>query len=213
MQNRTTARLLLVTLGAASGFVGTALAGSRVVGRIGFIDAILEKPFSIAIGIASGGLIGFLFWTLFRPRRRISRLAMGLVAVNSCAWLLYLASTPRLSTGEDPVLRQRAEQDVQQALGWPNGFEFVDHSPSLLAGRPLTWAYLPEKPLGLMAGPTVVFVEQEAVPERYWQTGPTVSASYWVASFAFLLSTAWWVAVGYFAPSLLRIRTGTLRAV
>jgi hypothetical protein len=91
MQVRIASRRVLVTLGAAGGFIGTAFAASRVVGGISLIDAALAEPFSILLGLMSGGLAGFSLWALLHPRC-ISRLAIVLVAVNCCTWLLCLAS-------------------------------------------------------------------------------------------------------------------------
>jgi hypothetical protein len=84
--------------------------------------------------------------------------------------------------------------------------ELVDQPPSLLAGRPLTWATLSEKPLALTAGPAVAFVQYAIVPERYSQTGPTISESYWIASIAFTVSTGWWVAVALLSTAWRRRR-------
>src|SRR5687767_15001381 len=72
--------------------------------------------------------------------------------LNASAWLLYLVVTPHLEARDDPVRRQRAEYDSQEALGWPSGSVSISDPPSLLAGRRLTWVSLAEKPLGLMAG-------------------------------------------------------------
>jgi hypothetical protein len=196
MRVRIANRLLLITLGALAGCIGTAFAAARVVGGIGLADAVMAKPFSIAAGIISGALLGFLVWTILDPRRRINRLAIILVAINAGAWLLYLFATPQLKNREDPILRQRAEQDAQLELG--SGTVWTSHPPSLLAGRLLTWVSYPEKPLGLTAGPAVVFVQEQTVPERYWQTGPTVTESYWIAPIAFLVSTSWWVTFAFF---------------
>jgi hypothetical protein len=83
----------------------------------------------------------------------------------------------------------------------------IDDPPSLLAGRRLSWVSLAEKPLALMAGPAVIFVETQTVPDRYRQTGPTVVESYWIASIAFLVSTAWWVSVAFLWSWLRRVRS------
>jgi hypothetical protein len=193
MRVRVENRLTLVTLGALAGCIATAFAAARVVGGIGLVDAVVTKPFSIAAGIVSGALLGFLVWTTLDPRHRINRLAIILVTINAAAWLLYLVVTPRLENSEDPIMRQRAEYDAQLALG--TGTVWTSHPPSLLAGRLLTWVSLPEKPLGLTAGPAVAFAQEQTVPERYWQTGPTVPESYWIALMAFIVSTSWWVTI------------------
>jgi hypothetical protein len=206
MQVRIASRRVLVTLGAVGGFIGAAFATARAVGGAGVFDAALAEPFSIVLGITSGGLVGFSLWTLLH-RSGISRLAMVLVAVNCCAWLLYLVVIPRLPDGDDAINRQRAERDAEEARGWPNGMTMTSHPPSLLAARPLSWASLAEKPLGLMAGPAVAFVERQAVPQRYRQTGPTVVESYWIASIAFLVSTAWRVTVAFLWSSLRSVRS------
>lgn len=166
----------------------------------------MAKPFSIAAGIVSGGLLGFLVWRILDLRHRINRLAIILVAVNAGAWLLYLVVTPHPRDRDDPVRRQRAEDGSQEALGWPSGIVLISHPPSLLAGRRLTWVDLAEKHLGLMAGPAVAFVEEQAVPERYSQTGPTVTESYWIASIAFLVSTSWWVTIAPLSSWLRTVR-------
>jgi len=197
---------VLATLGALGGLIGAAFATLRVAGGRSLIDAALANPISIVLGLVSGGLVGFSLWTFLHPRR-MSRLAMVLVAVNCCAWLLYLVFTPRLSDGEDAIYRQRAERDAEEARGWPNGMTMTSHPPSLLAGRPLSWGYLAEKPLLLIAGSAVAFVETQTVPERYRETGPTVVESYWIASIAFLVSTAWWVTVAFLWSWLRTVRS------
>jgi hypothetical protein len=206
MQVRNANPRVLVTLGALGGSIGTAFATSQVAGGRSLIDAALADPISIVLGLVSGGLAGFSLWTFLHPSR-ISRLAMVLVAANCSAWLLYLVFTPPLSDGEDAIHRQRAERDAEEARGWPNGMTMTSHPPSLLAGRPLSWVSLPEKPLGLTAGPAVAFVEMQTVPERYRQTGPTVVESYWIAPIAFLVSTAWWVTVAFLWSWLRSVRS------
>jgi hypothetical protein len=173
------------------------------------MDAVLTRPFSIVAGMLSGGLVGFLVWTLLHPRRYISRLTIILVALNCCAWLLCLVTQPRISdTDTDPVQRQRAEFDEQVALGFPNGLNIVHHPPMALAGREFSGISLSEKPAVFMAAPAIAFVMLQTVPERYWHTGPTLRESYWIAAVAFLVSTAWWVAV---ASGLSWLRTFNMR--
>jgi hypothetical protein len=194
MQVRSRARALLLVLGALAGFAGTGFATGRVEGGIGFSDALMMRPLSAGAGAISGALVGFLVWTLLDPRRRISRLAIVLTALNCGAWSLYLVCHPRISDGEDPRFLLRAEFDVQAALGSWGGMHgighTVSHPPMLLAGRPFTLIALSEKPLGLMAAPAVAFVTTQTVPERYSQTGPTIRESYWIAFISFFLSTA-----------------------
>lgn len=122
---------------------------------------------------------------------------MVLAGVNCAAWFVFIAFIPPLPATEDPVQRERAERDADEARGWPNGMTIISHPPSLLAGRRVAIS-LAEKPVLLMAGPAVAFVEEHVVPNKYWQTGPTVTESYWIAAVAFVVSTAWWLN----APSL-----------
>jgi hypothetical protein len=196
MPVRIASRRVLVTLGAMGGFIGTAFAASRALGRGSLLEAALAEPFSLFLGLTAGALVGFALWTLLHPRC-ISRPAIVLVAVNCGSWLLFLIFTPRLSDGGNSIRRQRAERDADEARGWPNGLTLVSHPPSLLAGRPVgsVDVGLAQTPLELMAGPAVTFVEMQAVPKRYRQTGPTVVESYWIASIGFLVSTAWWLTI------------------
>src|SRR5688572_1629240 len=156
-------------------------------------------------GMIAGGCVGVLVWTLFRPRRRLSRKVLILVVINGCARLLYLIAISRRSHAEtEAIVRRQVEREAQRASGWPNGMTMMsDHPPSLLAARPLTWVSLPEKPLGLMAGPAVGFVQLQTVRDEHWQTGPSVSESYWIASVGFLVSTAWWVTAPAVFPWLI----------
>ncbi len=204
MRARVPAWIVFVVTGTLGGFVGTGLAVSRVVSPlgfrgdigIGFIDAVLTRPFSIAAGMLSGALVGFLVWTLLRPRRHISRLTIVLVALNCSAWLLCLVLMPRVTDSDtDPIQRQRAEFDEQVALGFPNGLDIVHHPPMLLAGREFSGISLSEKPVVFMAIPAILFVQEQTVPDRYDDTGPTVRESHWIAAIAFVVSTSWWVTV------------------
>jgi hypothetical protein len=185
---------LLLSVGAAVGLLVTAVRAGRV-SDVGLIEAISAHPFTMLAGMLSGALVATLVWTIVHPRS-VGRLAAVFVTVNCAAWLLYLVVNPRIGeVGGDPVLQQRAQYDADEERGWPDGINLVSHPSALLAGRPLTWVGLSEKPLGLMAGPAVAFCESLTVPERYWQTGATIKESYWIAAAGFVLSTAWWVAV------------------
>jgi hypothetical protein len=161
---------------------------------------------SAAGGAIGGALCGLLVWILWSPRRRIHRAATVLAVLNWAAWLLFLAANPWVSDGGASILQQRAELDAAAAQGWPHGMTFVDHPTTLLAGRLLTWVDLSQKPLGLLAGPAVVFVHEQIVPARYWQTGATVTESDWIALAAFIVSTAWWVTAGTLASGLRRLK-------
>jgi hypothetical protein len=195
---------MLVALGAVVGCIATAFACARMVGGT-VADGVLARPLSPLVGRVAGALVGLLFDSLLRPRR-LTRLAIVLLVINTGAWLLFVRMTPRLANDDDPVLHQRAEMDAEAAREWPNGMNMVSHTPSLLAGRRLTWVNLSEKPLGLTAGPAVALIQYMTVPDRYWQTGPTIAESYWVAAIAFPLSTAWWVAFALLLRRLEEVR-------
>jgi hypothetical protein len=195
-------RASLLALGAVAGFGVTLVAAVLVDGAAGPLEALGAKPYSAVFGALSGVLVAHLGWTLVHPAQ-IGRVAINLAAANCAAWLLYVAMTPPLPAGEDPALRLRAGPDAREAevsiepiTAPSDGMDlFHDGEQSLLAGRLLNWVELPQKPLGLFAGPAVVFVEEQMLPEGYWQTGATVSESYWIAAIAFVLSMAWWIAV------------------
>jgi hypothetical protein len=190
-------RVLFVVGGTVVGLLGTALCAARVR-ELPVAEAVASEPVSMFAGILAGALVGQALW-LFSHPRSLGRLARVMIVVNCAAWLLFLSANRRIDdVGGDLVLRERADRDAQAALGWPEGMAIVSDPPALLAGRRLTWAGLSEKPLGLLAGPAIVFVEAHVVPERYVQTGPTISESYWVAAIALGLSIAWWATV----PSL-----------
>lgn len=183
-------RAISLACGLVGGVVATVLAMGHGSGRP-IEESVRLDPMSMIGGGVAGALVGHLPWACTWLRRG-SRVGPTLVVANCAAWLLFMAAHPRVDSGDgDPVVRHRAVLDAEAAAGWPGG-TFVSHPPSLLAGRPLTWVWLSEKPLGLLAGPAVAFVEKLVVRERYIQTGPTISESYVVAAVAFVLSTAWW---------------------
>jgi hypothetical protein len=203
-------RAICIVVGSICGFVMTALSASRVW-ELPIVEAVrleLTSVVGIVPGIIAGALAGGAVWTVAHPRS-LARLGRVMLAANCAAWLLFLIATPRIELGGngiDPVLQHRAELDAQEALSWPEGITLISHPPSLLAGRDLTWVTLPEKPLVLLAEPAVVFVEAHVVPSRYWQTGPTIDESYWIAPIAFGLSTAWWATVPWLWSSFRRWR-------
>jgi hypothetical protein len=182
-----------------AGAAMTAAAVVRIHQTHTFVEAVGATPFSIACGTIAGSLCAFLVWALWRPRARLTRGGIALAGVNCAAWLCFLVLNPRL-TGEDAsILQQRAHIDAKD---WPSGMIFTDHPTTLLAGRPLNWVNYSQKPLGLFAGPAVVFVHEQTVPARYWRTGATVSESNWIAAVGFIISTAWWVSVGSIVSNL-----------
>ena len=187
-------RAISIACGIVGGSIATALSMAHVSERP-LLEAVWFAPTSLMIGgVVAGALLGNAPWSA--ARLGVDRIGRMLVAGNAAAWLLFVAATPRVeAVGGDPVVLQRVAHDAEAAAGWPNGLNFVSHPPSLLAGRPSSWAWLPEKPLALLAGPAIDFVEGCVVPYRYWQTGPTMRESYWVATLAFVLSTAWWATV------------------
>jgi hypothetical protein len=151
---------------------------------------------SVAGGTLSGACCGFLVWALGRPRARLTTAGAILVSVNCAAWLLFLVATPRLRDGGTEIRDQRAQLDRADTPSWPHGTIIdIRDPPTLLAGRVVTWLTLPEKPLGLLAGPAIVFAHAHVVPARYWTTGATVRESYWIAGAGLLVSAAWWAAV------------------
>jgi hypothetical protein len=202
-------RLTFVIAGAVTGFVVTALAPAHVgEGGVRIVQYVATEWMSAGTGTIAGALCGFLVWMLCSPRQRIATNAVVLAILNCAAWLLFLAANPRVSDGGASILAQRAQLDGEAAQGWPHGMTFTDHPSTLLAGRLLTWVDLSQKPLGVFSGPAVVFVHEQIVPERYWQTGATVTESEWIAVSAFVLSTAWWVVVGSLVSGLKRRTAG-----
>jgi hypothetical protein len=172
-----------VAASAFGGLLAAAVAAARMSGTSSLVDALVANPGSVATGAVCGGIVGMALWVVLHPRL-LNRLAFVLVAIHWSTWVLFLAAVPRLSEPGDPIEQQRLEGASHF---------FTDHPPSLLAGRPVTWMGLPEKPLLLMAGPMALFVESLAVPTKYWQTGPTIRESFWIAWIAFVGSTAWWI--------------------
>jgi hypothetical protein len=190
-------RLVCGVAGGLAGVVMTAVAAARLgEGHLESAHAVIPTLLSAVGGGVSGPLFGFLIWALWKPRQRIAKAAVVLGTLNCAAWLLFLAANTPLSGGGASIRDHRVQLDRDAALGWPNGLTFTNHPSALLASRVNSWVHLSEKPLGLFAGPAVVFVHEQIVPPRYWQAGATVAESNWIALGGLVVSTAWWVSAG-----------------
>ena len=202
-------RAISITGGIVASSIATALSMAYVSERP-FVEAVRLAPMSMMIGgVVAGALFGNVPWVASRLGGG-NRNGRTMLVGNAAAWLLFVLASPRVGAVDgDPVVRQRAALDAEATAGWPNGISFVSHPPSLLAGRPLSWVRLSEKPLALLAGPAVAWVEACVVQNRYWQTGPTIKESYLIAAIAFALSTTWWATV---APFWAWLRNGRWRA-
>jgi hypothetical protein len=208
----TRSRLVCVIAGGLTGVMITALAAARLAeGHLESAHAAIPTPFSAVRGALSGALCGFLIWALWEPRQRIAKAAVVLGTLNCAAWLLFLVANSPLSDGDASIRDHRVQVDRDAALGWPNGLTLTHHPSTLLAGRVNSWVHLSEKPLGLFAGPAVVFVHEQIVPPRYWQAGATVAESNWIALGGFVVSTAWWVSAGSMLRFLQRRGVGGRR--
>jgi hypothetical protein len=116
------------------------------------------------------------------------------VLANVLVWTSFLVFNPPLTDSEfAEITAGRARQDS------PSGLDIVDHAPIVVAER---WSGTfgavndADRALSFFAGPAVMFTNLLVVPPRYIGSYATKSESWVTAGVGFVLSTAFWAALG-----------------
>jgi hypothetical protein len=161
----------------------------------------------VVVRVITGGIAGVLsahlLWIVARPRARVSRATAACVLANAVAWAAFVLFSPALSPAEFQQIRaDRAQKDVEP------GLMGASDQPVVVAAR---WhgTYGTINPadalVSLSANPAIHFATIVTVPARYGGLrGNTKRESYVIAGLAFLLSTAFWAAVGGAATAVMR---------
>ena len=155
-------------------------------------------------GAVAGAIIGHSLWVVLQPRRRASRAAAICVLANVLVWSSFLTFSTPLDDGEfGRIDRERVQRDANQG-----GLDLVTDQPIVVAAR---WhgtfgaMNFADWLLSLFAGPAIGFAELLIVPSRYIGIGATKRESLVIAGIGFVLSTAFWVAVGDLVTALRRL--------
>jgi len=154
-------------------------------------------------GATAGALFGHFLWVIAKPRERASRSATSCTLANTLVWLSFLTFSPPLDTAEfTRIERERVQRDAD--LG---GFDLTTDQPIVVAGR---WhgtfgaMNFADWLLTLFAAPAIGFAELLIMPSRYFGIDATKRESFAIAGLGFVLSTAFWVAIGDVATALRR---------
>jgi hypothetical protein len=152
-----------------------------------YLSLVVESAIAVA-------LVGHLAWSCWRPSTRIGRVARWLMAAQTAAWIAFLIVTPPVP---DEVF---AEIDARRRS--PSGhIEIVHDAPTIVAGRYSgTFGSVNEadRAMGLMTPALgyALVLQVHLVPPRHAATEPTRGESWAVAAVAFVLSMAFWNALG-----------------
>jgi hypothetical protein len=153
-------------------------------------------------GATAGALLGHLVWVIAKPRQRVSRAVAVCTIANVIVWLSFLAITPELPASEfRRIDAERAKRDAD------SGLDLITDQPIVVAGRwhgtfgAFTAA---DRLLTLFAAPAIAFSAMLIVPVRYIGIDATKRESVAIAGLGFVLSTAFWTAVGGTASGLRR---------
>ena len=157
----------------------------------------MELSLLVESAMASA-LVAHLAWSCWRPSKRIGRLSRWLMAAHTAAWIAFLVVSP-------PVPEKVfAEIDARRRAptGSMGGIELWFDVPTIVAGRysgtfgPMNEA---DRAMILFAGPALDYAKQlhfHLVPFPHTLTEPSRGESYAIAALAFVLSLAFWNALG-----------------
>jgi hypothetical protein len=117
------------------------------------------------------------------------------VSANALIWVVFLVFAVRVDPAEfQRIAAERARRDAHQ------GMDLMSHTSIVVVGRWVgtygSWNFA-DRLLTLAAGPAIYFSRLLIVPIDYFGIdGNTKNESLGIAASGFLLSTAFWAAIG-----------------
>lgn len=152
----------------------------------------LSPAVESAVAIA---LVAHLAWSCWRPSTRIGRLSRWLMAAQAVAWIAFLAVSPPVP---DKVF---ADIDARRPAHRDGAFVIVHDAPTIVAGR-YSGTFGPMNAADramIMFTPALGYalvLHFHLVPHRSKLTEPAREESYAIAALAFVVSLAFWNALG-----------------
>lgn len=152
------------------------------------LSLVVESAIAIA-------LVAHFAWSCRRPSKRIGRLSRWLLAAQAAAWIAFLIVSPPVP---DKVF---ADIDERRRAPRDGTIEIVHDTPTIVAGR-YSGTFGPMNAADramIMFTPALGYalvLHFHLVPHRYKLTEPARGESYAIAALSFVLSLAFWNALG-----------------
>jgi hypothetical protein len=204
MASRRWAYVLTLALGATAGVGATQAIFFWFGSPFGIAWEPVDLNFMFPYDAIAGALLANLGWVFARPRERMRRSSAIAMGANALVWFAFLLVVPPLTPAEfDAVARERAQRDASTG-----GLDLITHEPIIVAAR-MHYTYgsetVPDRFLGLFAGPAIDAAALLIVPIKYGGARATRSESFTIAAAAFVFSTAFWAAVPSLVGTTMRI--------
>lgn len=198
------AYVLTLALGAAAGVGATQAIFFWFGSPFGIAWEHVDLNFMFPYDAIAGALLANLGWVSAKPRERVRRSSAIAMAANALVWCAFLLVVPPLTPAEfAAVAHERAQRDASTG-----GLDLLTHEPIIVAAR-MHYTYgshiMPDRFLGLFAGPAIDAAALLVVPMKYGGARATRSESFAIAAAAFVFSTAFWAAFPPLAGPPMRI--------